>query len=201
MKEIEIAVGLGKEPDVNVVREAAAKALGVKPAMVGECRLLRRSIDARKEPLWRCRYEVCKVGELGSEPYAVAPYQDVHNAPEVIVVGSGPAGMFAALHLLQRGLKPVILERGRDVHARKRDIAALSTGALVNADGTPHVNPDSNYCFGEGGAGTFSDGKLSPVLPRGETYARCCISWLPSGPIPLFSPMPIHISDRTVSQL
>lgn len=160
MKEIEIAVGLGKEPDVNVVREAAAKALGVKPAMVGECRLLRRSIDARKEPLWRCRYEVCKVGEQGSEPYSVAPYQDVHNAPEVIVVGSGPAGMFAALHLLQRGLKPVILERGRDVHARKRDIAALSTGALVNADGTPHVNPDSNYCFGEGGAGTFSDGKL-----------------------------------------
>lgn len=160
MKEIEIAVPLGRNLDAQTVTDAAAKALGVKPSAVGECRVLRRSIDARKEPLWRYRVEVCKVGESGSEPYVMAPYQDVHNAREVIVVGSGPAGMFAALHLLQKGLKPVILERGCDVHARKRDIAALSTGALLNADGTPHVNPDSNYCFGEGGAGTFSDGKL-----------------------------------------
>lgn len=160
MKEIEIAVTLGKELDPEAVKAAAAKALGVKPAMVGQYKVLRRSIDARKEPLWRYRVEVCRQGEEGSQAYCVAPYQDVHNAREVIVVGSGPAGMFAALHLLQKGLKPVILERGRDVHARKRDIAALSTGTLVNSDGTPHVNPDSNYCFGEGGAGTFSDGKL-----------------------------------------
>lgn len=160
MKEIEIAVTLGKELDPEMVKAAAAKALGVKPAMVGEWKILRRSIDARKEPLWRYRVEVCKTGEKCSEAYSVAPYQDVHNAREVIVVGSGPAGMFAALHLLQKGLKPVILERGKDVHARKRDIAALNTGALLNPDGTPHVNPDSNYCFGEGGAGTFSDGKL-----------------------------------------
>lgn len=160
MKEIEIAVTLGREPDMETVKAAAAKALGVKPAMVGECRTVRRSIDARKEPLWRYKIEAYRVGETVSEPYEVAPYQDVHNSRPVIIVGSGPAGMFAALHLLQKGLKPVILERGCDVHARKRDIAALSTGTLLNADGTPHVNPDSNYCFGEGGAGTFSDGKL-----------------------------------------
>ena len=74
------------------------------------------------------------------------------SAEPVIIVGAGPAGMFAALKLLMRGFRPVILERGKDVHARKFDMAVLSKGG--------EVNPDSNYCFGEGGAGTFSDGKL-----------------------------------------
>lgn len=160
MKEIEIAIPLGKELDTATIQAAAAKALGIKPQAVGECKVLRRSIDARKEPLWRYKVEVCKQGETGSEQYSHAPYQDVSSAKPVIVVGSGPAGMFAALHLLQKGLKPIVLERGKNVHERKKDIAALSTGALLNADGTAHVNPDSNYCFGEGGAGTFSDGKL-----------------------------------------
>lgn len=133
------------------MRSAAAKALGVKEALVGNVRAVRRSIDARQGVLWRYRFEAFRTGEDAPE-YTVSPYKDVSSAREVIVVGSGPAGMFAALRLLQEGLKPVILERGRDVHARKRDVAALSVGGVVN--------PDSNYCFGEGGAGTFSDGKL-----------------------------------------
>jgi len=151
MKEIEIVTPLGREPDSAQVLAAAAKALGVKAALVGECRTVRRSIDARKDPLWRWKIEVYKQGET-PDKYVVEPYLDVHSAPEVIVIGSGPAGMFASLKLLQRGLRPIVLERGSDVHARKRDIAALSVKG--------ELNPESNYCFGEGGAGTFSDGKL-----------------------------------------
>ena len=113
--------------------------------------LVKRSLDSRKEPLWRYRYEAWGPGE-DYVPYALPEYRDVHGAEAVVVVGAGPAGLFAALRLLSCGLKPIILERGKDVHARKFDMAALSrTGA---------VDPDSNYCYGEGGAGAFSDGKL-----------------------------------------
>lgn len=151
MKEFEIVVALGKELEGQRIREEAARALGVKLERVGECRVVRRSIDARTDVLYRYRIQACKADEK-LEKFEVAPYKDVHNARPVIVVGGGPAGMFAALKLLQKGLKPVILERGKDIHARKIDVAALATKGIVN--------PDSNYCFGEGGAGTFSDGKL-----------------------------------------
>ena len=113
--------------------------------------VVKRSIDARGEPIYRYRVDVYGPGESYEET-PLAPYLDVHAAEPVIVVGAGPAGMFAALRLLTLGRKPVVLERGKDVHARKIDMARLSR------EGT--VDPDSNYCFGEGGAGAFSDGKL-----------------------------------------
>ena len=151
MKEFEIARKIGKELTAAQLNEAAAKALGVKADKVGHVEVVRRSIDARQDILYRYRVQAYRQNEP-YEPYQVAPYQDVHDAPAVIVVGAGPAGMFAALKLLQKGLRPIVLERGKDVERRKLDMAKLSTeGAL---------NPDSNYCYGEGGAGAFSDGKL-----------------------------------------
>lgn len=151
MKEIEISKKIGRELLDEDVLPLAAKTLGCKPQMVGEWRVVRRSVDARKEPLYRYRVAVVRKGE-DFEEYVTEPYLDVASAEPVLIVGAGPAGMFAALKLLTRGYKPVILERGKDVHARKFDIARLSREGLVDTD--------SNYCFGEGGAGTFSDGKL-----------------------------------------
>lgn len=151
MKEIEIAKKIGKELTDEDVLPIAAKALGVNPRMVGDWKVVRRSVDARQDVLYRYRIACVRMGEKMDE-YSLEEYRDVSSAEPVVIVGAGPAGMFAALKLLMRGFKPVILERGKDVHARKRDIARLST--------LGEVDPDSNYCFGEGGAGTFSDGKL-----------------------------------------
>ena len=142
MKEFEIVCPLGREPRL---KEIEAKAGGLKWV------LRKRSIDSRKEPVWRYQYEAWGPDE-GYEPYELPECLDVRGAAPVIVVGAGPAGMFAALKCLCLGRRPIVLERGKDVHSRKFDMAALSRDGLVN--------PESNYCFGEGGAGAFSDGKL-----------------------------------------
>lgn len=153
MKEIEITTKLGLELSPDEIRAAAVKALGVSPKVKDQIRyrIIRRSIDARNDILYRYRIEVGKPDEAMQE-YVLPEYRDVSAAEPVVIIGAGPAGMFAALRLLMRGYKPVILERGKDVHERKFDMARLSKEGKVN--------PDSNYCFGEGGAGTFSDGKL-----------------------------------------
>ena len=141
MIEFELTAALGHEPKL---REIEARAGG------RQWFLRKRSIDSRKEPLWRYRYEAYDEGEY--TPRQAPDYKDVSNAEPVIVAGSGPAGMFAALELLVLGLKPIILERGKNVHERKFDMAKLSRDGIVD--------PESNYCYGEGGAGAFSDGKL-----------------------------------------
>jgi hypothetical protein len=112
---------------------------------------LKRSIDARgKKVVVRVQAEV--VPKDQKPPPFKLQYKDVSKAAEVIIVGAGPAGLFAALRLIELGIKPIVVERGKDVQARRRDLAAINKLHIVN--------PDSNYCFGEGGAGTYSDGKL-----------------------------------------
>lgn len=151
MKEFEIAVKIGREIPEAELKAAAAKALGVKLDNIGHIEIVRRSVDARQDILYRYRIQAYRKGEE-FVPFKVDPYQDVHGAEPVIVIGAGPAGMFASLKLLQRGFRPIVLERGKDVERRKVDMAKLSTDGVLD--------PDSNYCYGEGGAGAFSDGKL-----------------------------------------
>jgi len=115
------------------------------------CVVTKRSLDARGKPVYRYQMDIYSDSETYT-PYQLPQYRDVHDATPVIVIGAGPAGMFAALKLLTLGLKPIVLERGKDVHSRKKDMALLSREGKLD--------PDSNYCFGEGGAGAFSDGKL-----------------------------------------
>ena len=151
MKEIDIVVPVGRDLSEELMASEARRQMGLPKTAAVRCVVTKRSLDARKDVVWRYRVEAYAPDEA-YEPYRLDPYQDVNGAPEVIVVGAGPAGLFAALKLLTLGLKPVILERGKDVHRRKTDMATLSKSGVVD--------PDSNYCYGEGGAGAFSDGKL-----------------------------------------
>lgn len=126
----------------------------VKKTEIQYIKLLKRSIDARqKQVKINLKLEVFFQGEpILHQSHFVPEYRYVKNAPEVIIVGAGPAGYFAALQLIELGIRPIVIERGKDVKARRRDLKALNIEHIVH--------PDSNYCFGEGGAGTYSDGKL-----------------------------------------
>jgi uncharacterized protein len=140
--------------DDSIVREYIARASGCGEEEVSGFRLLKRSIDARgKQP-----YILLTLRTFIREPYreeeqVLIRFENVTRADkQVIIIGAGPAGLFAAVKLIEKGIRPILLERGKDIRARRRDLA------LLNKEGI--LNPESNYCFGEGGAGTYSDGKL-----------------------------------------
>ncbi len=149
---VDILIPSNRIEDTAFIRREAFNQAGIKDDPSWTFVLRKRSIDARcGQPKFRLRIELIEPGttsDIAFEPNA----QDVSNAREIHIIGSGPAGLFSAIRAIERGLKPIIIERGKDVRERRRDLALLNKEHIVN--------PESNYCFGEGGAGTYSDGKL-----------------------------------------
>lgn len=149
MKQIQIDLTPEEYASQTAVRHAVARALGVGESSLEPFRITRRSIDCRRQKvLYHCTVEMGQNTPI-TQNTSIIPNS---NAPQILIVGAGPAGLFAALRALQLGIRPVIVERGKPVEERKKDIVTMVR--------TKGVNPDSNWCFGEGGAGTYSDGKL-----------------------------------------
>ena len=135
------------------LKEYIAREKGIDVRTINAIRILKKSIDARQRTIYVNLKVIIYANETPQEPvYTPIHYQDVSSGKKIIVVGEGPAGLFAALRLIEAGLCPVILERGKNVRDRKKDLSQISK--------QQSINPESNYCFGEGGAGTYSDGKL-----------------------------------------
>jgi uncharacterized FAD-dependent dehydrogenase len=153
IKLVQINLNPAVAADENQTKKIAATLAGVNVSDITSFHIIKRSVDARKKNI---RINLSVEVIIGSETpiQKISPFlpKDISQSREVIIIGAGPAGLFAALRLIELGLRPVILERGRDVSSRKKDIARISREQIVD--------PDSNYCFGEGGAGTYSDGKL-----------------------------------------
>ncbi|MCW3074531.1 MAG: FAD-binding protein [Flaviaesturariibacter sp.] len=153
-KKITIKVAPSEAANSQLLKELIAEACAVSPASITGYTVQRKSLDARGRQAWFLLTINVFIDEPFQQPDLMPlVLKDVSKAAQtVIVVGAGPAGLFAAIRLIEVGIKPIVLERGKDVRARRRDLAAMNKEGIVN--------PESNYCFGEGGAGTYSDGKL-----------------------------------------
>ena len=162
VKEIQLRINLIEEKKENVLLFKASKQLGVDKNEISAVKVLRKSIDARKKDIiFNYKVAVYINEQVPEKSDYIFEYKDVSNAKEIHIVGFGPAGMYAALRCIELGYKPIILERGKNVQNRRRDIKAINRDHIVDED--------SNYCFGEGGAGTYSDGKLyTRSLKRGD---------------------------------
>jgi len=161
VRNIQIRISLKEEGQSGGLKARTAKYLGVSEDDF-EFKVQRKSIDARKPTIYfNYKLEVYINEPAPKEKAYHFNYKDVSNAKPIHVIGFGPAGMWAALRCLELGYKPIVLERGKNVQNRRRDLKAINQDHIVN--------PDSNYCFGEGGAGTYSDGKLyTRSLKRGD---------------------------------
>ena len=145
------------------IADFLARDKGIDRRTITHVRVLRKSIDARQRTIFvNLSVRVYINEEPQDDEFEHISYRDVSGAPQVIVVGAGPGGLFSALRLIELGLRPVVIERGKDVHERKKDLALITK--------TQKIDPESNYCFGEGGAGAYSDGKLyTRSKKRGNT--------------------------------
>jgi uncharacterized FAD-dependent dehydrogenase len=162
IKEIQLRVNLIEERKENTLLYKAAKELSLDVSEISAVKVLRKSIDARKkETIFNYKVAVYINEQVPEKSDYNFDYKDVSKAKEIHIIGFGPAGMYAALRCIELGYKPVVLERGKNVQDRRRDLKAINQDHFVNED--------SNYCFGEGGAGTYSDGKLyTRSLKRGD---------------------------------
>ena len=141
--------------DHTKLRKIIAGKLHIKERDISEFRIIRRSIDARGQQIKiNLTVQVAVLPDMSLKPeYEIRNFMPVkEEAPVMVIVGAGPAGLFAALKCIENGIRPIVLERGKDVDQRRHDLAKISR--------EKRINPDSNYCYGEGGAGAFSDGKL-----------------------------------------
>ncbi len=153
-REIQTQVSPEVAHNPLLLNEHVAKLFHVATKDIQKVIVLKRSIDARQKAIkFNIKASVFfKEEDYIDQKIALPEYKNVSNSQEVIIVGAGPAGLFAALQLIELGLKPIVIERGKDVRGRRRDLKAINVDHIVDED--------SNYCFGEGGAGTYSDGKL-----------------------------------------
>ncbi len=153
-KQLTLKIKPSEAADGDYLKKIVAVETGCKPFDITGYSILRKSIDARSRQV----YVNLSIEAFIKEPYHHRSFNKIsfgdvsHSKKRVIIIGAGPAGLFGALQLIEKGIKPIILERGKDVKSRRRDLAVLNKEGIIN--------PESNYCFGEGGAGTYSDGKL-----------------------------------------
>lgn len=163
IKEYQLRVMPQVAASEDNIRDHVARENGFDARTVKAVRVLKRSIDARQRTIFvNLKVRVYINEQPTNDAFVRTEYGDVSNGRRVVVVGEGPGGLFAALRLIELGLRPVVIERGKDVHERKKDLSRITK--------TQQVDPESNYCFGEGGAGAYSDGKLyTRSKKRGNT--------------------------------
>ncbi len=149
---VQIAVLPHQQEDLGYILELTLEKENLRRDGISDWRIRKRSIDARRKPI-KINLQI-ELWLKGEKREVIPPFvpQDVSEEKQIAIIGAGPAGLYAALRAIEAGMKPIIFERGKDVRERRRDLAAINKDHIVN--------PDSNYCFGEGGAGTYSDGKL-----------------------------------------
>jgi len=153
IKEIVLSIHPKHIHSSEYLRSAAAKECGITEQGISEIRISKRSIDARNKSIRYIVTATIYIGEFPEqEENLLSSYKKINSNKSVLIIGAGPCGYFAALELLRYGVKPIVLDRGKDVRSRRKDLRDIQQFGKVN--------PHSNYCFGEGGAGTYSDGKL-----------------------------------------